>query len=268
MAGMTSWDPAQYARFAAERARPFHELVARIPTQDAVAVVDLGCGPGGLTATLAERWPSAAVLGLDSSPEMIAAAAAHATDRVSFRAGDIAAWRPAPGSVDVIVANASLHWVPGHETLIPAWVKALDKGGTIAFQMPVTGATEATLAINAVAREPRFADRLAAVADGIGPRGVTPALTPERYVTLLATAGLEADVWETTYYHLLPGDDPVFEWLSGTGLRPYLDALADRPEALADFTAAVKERLRDTHPRTDIGTVMKFPRLFVVGASS
>jgi trans-aconitate 2-methyltransferase len=266
MGAMTSWDPALYERFAAERARPFHELIARIPTDEAVAVVDLGCGPGTMTATLAERWPSAAILGIDSSPDMIEAAAQHATDRVSFRTGDIAAWRPAPGSVDVIVANASLHWLPDHETLIPAWARAVDKGGAIAFQMPVTGATAATRAINATAREPRFTDRLASIAEGVGPRGVSPVLAPERYVALLIAAGLEADVWQTTFYHVLPGDDPVFQWLSGTGLRPYLDALAGEPETLAAFTEAVKERLREVYPRSGIGTIMAFPRLFVVGS--
>ena len=92
----TAWDPGQYERFADERGRPFHELVARIPTSDAVAVVDLGCGPGTMTATLAQRWPAAAILGIDSSPEMIAAAQAHATEQLAFRLGDISAWTPSP----------------------------------------------------------------------------------------------------------------------------------------------------------------------------
>src|SRR3954469_25237420 len=101
---MASWDPSQYERFAEERARPFRELVARIPTESAVAVVDLGCGPGSMTATLAERWPDAAVLGIDSSADMIAAAQEFATPQLRFQVGDAAAWHPQRASVDVIVA--------------------------------------------------------------------------------------------------------------------------------------------------------------------
>ena len=129
----TSWDPRQYERFASERGRPFDELVARIPTTDAVAV-DLGCGPGTMTATLAQRWPSAAIFGLDSSPEMIQAAQAHATEQLTFRLGDISAWTPEPGSVDVILANAAFQWVPKTAALLPRLAAGLDVGGSLAFQ--------------------------------------------------------------------------------------------------------------------------------------
>ena len=130
----SAWDPGQYERFAAERARPFHELVARIPTSDtAVAVVDLGCGPGTMTATLAERWPSAAILGIDSSPDMIQAAQAYASEQLTFRLADLAEWRPDPGSVDVILANASLQWVPDHAGLLATLAAGLDGGRLAGF---------------------------------------------------------------------------------------------------------------------------------------
>src|SRR5512146_277359 len=72
------WDAGQYLRFGGERARPFFDLVAQIGTTSPRHVVDLGCGPGNLTAALAQRWPAATVTGLDSSPEMIDAARASA----------------------------------------------------------------------------------------------------------------------------------------------------------------------------------------------
>ena len=71
------WDPVTYLRFDDERARPFADLVARIDAVDPRTVVDLGCGPGTLTARLAHRWPRATVRGLDSSPEMVVRAAAY-----------------------------------------------------------------------------------------------------------------------------------------------------------------------------------------------
>jgi trans-aconitate 2-methyltransferase len=263
---MATWNPEQYERFAAERARPFHELVARIPTADAVAVVDLGCGPGTMTATLAARWPSAAILGIDSSPDMIAAAGPHATEQIAFRLADIATWRPAAGSVDVIVANASLQWVPGHLDLLTGWAKALDDGGTLAFQVPSAHDMPATSTVRELAISPAWAERLATVAGGTGPRAASPVRSPAQYVEVLAAADLEVDVWQTTYFHLLPGTDPVLEWFSGTGLRPYFDALAGDPPALADFRAEVAERLRLAYPPRDFGTILPFPRLFVVAA--
>jgi trans-aconitate 2-methyltransferase len=268
MVGMATWDPARYEQFSAERARPFHELIARIPTgEEAVAVVDLGCGPGTMTATLARRWPQAAILGIDSSPDMIEAAKQHISDQVGFRVGDLAQWQPVPGSMDVIVANASLQWVPGHAELLTGWAKALDDRGSLAFQVP-HGKIEATEVMREVAKDGRWADRLAGVAEGTGPRATSPVLAPAEYVGLLSKAGLEVDCWETTYYHVLPGEDAVLEWFSGTGLRPYLDALADDQEALEAFRGAVADRLREVYPRHGYGTVLPFPRLFVVAHRS
>jgi trans-aconitate 2-methyltransferase len=247
IAGMASWDPEQYARFAEERARPFHELVARIKTTAPVAVVDLGCGPGALTATLAERYPDAAVLGIDSSAEMLAKAAPLATPQLSFQLGDIAGWRPQRGSVDVIVANASLQWVDDHAALMPVLAAALDDGGTLAFQVPTGGPI-----LDATLLDPTV----------LGPRGATPVQEPAWYVRTLSALGLTVDAWETTYFHVLPGEDPVLEWFSGTGLRPYFAALSGAE--LDDFRARVAARLREIYPPEPFGTVLPFPRLFVV----
>ena len=257
---MTSWDPQQYERFAAERARAFHDLVGRVPTRDAVAVVDLGCGTGSATATLAERWPSAAILGIDSSADMIEAATRYATAQLSFRLADLAEWRPDAGSVDVIVANASLQWVADHETLLARWAPALDDGGTLAFQVP-----ERTIhAAEAIAAVAASYPQLTGVLDSVGPRASSPVLDAERYIELLSDAGLLVDAWQTTYFHILPGENAVYEWFAGTGIRPFLDALADDPAALAQFRQDMAERLRTDFPRREFGTVLPFPRLFVV----
>jgi len=262
-----SWDPAQYELFAAERARPFHDLVAQIPSRDPREVVDLGCGPGTVTATLADRWPSAHVYGLDSAPSMIGAASALIRPgHLEFGLGDLAAWRPDPESVDVIVSNAALQWVPGHADLLPAWAAALRPGGTVAIQVPVSGWLPAMNAIRDLATSPEWADQLAPAASGVGPRTVSPVLAADEYLDILARAGLAVNVWETTYLHVLPGDDPVLEWFAGTGLRPYLTALADDGAALADFRAQVAGLLRAAYPRRPYGTVLPFPRLFVVAS--
>ncbi len=73
------WDPAEYLQFGDERARPFADLMARVPAEAPSLVVDLGCGPGNLTRQLARRWPDAVVEGVDSSEQMIVSARAEGT---------------------------------------------------------------------------------------------------------------------------------------------------------------------------------------------
>ncbi|HEU0127722.1 MAG TPA: methyltransferase domain-containing protein, partial [Pseudonocardiaceae bacterium] len=132
---MPTWDPATYLQFSEERSRPFFELTARIATTDPRYVVDLGCGPGPLTATLLQRWPTAKVVGVDSSPEMIEAAQPLTSERLSFRLADVMTWRP-PQPVDVVVSSATLQWVPQHRDLLPRLLDLLNPAGWLAFQVP------------------------------------------------------------------------------------------------------------------------------------
>lgn len=263
MVNSPSWDPAQYQRFADERARPFLDLIGRIHTPGPATVVDLGCGPGPTTALLSDRWPAADVLGVDSSLDMIGAAGAHARPGLRFAVGSIADWDPPP--IDVIVSNAALQWVPDHIGLLPAWAKALRPGGAIAFQVPRSTGMRSGAVFQAVAARPRWAALLAGAAAGTGPRSAGSPVRPvAEYIDVLATAGLTVDAWETTYHHVLQGPDPVLEWFAGTGLRPYLDALRDDPAARADFRAEVGALLREEYPPTAFGTILPFPRIFVI----
>jgi trans-aconitate 2-methyltransferase len=256
-----AWDPAQYLKFESERARPFHDLVNRVDVEAPREVVDLGCGPGNVTATLLDRWPTATVHGIVSSPEMIATAAQLAGPRLDFAVGDIESWQP-DGPVDVIVSNAALQWVPSHVALLPRWMAALSAGGALAFQVPSNVDSDAARAFRAVAARPRWADRLTPVANGWGPSQSGGVRSGEEYVDLLAGAGYRVDAWQTTYLHVLPGEDPVLEWYSGTGLRPFLDALD--PADHAEYRAEVADALREAFPPHDYGTVLPFRRLFVI----
>jgi trans-aconitate 2-methyltransferase len=253
----TGWDPEQYLRYGDERARPFYDLVARIGARRPSSVVDLGCGPGNVTATLAERWPAATVLGVDNSPAMIARAQELAVaGRLEFRLGDLRDWT-ADRDVDVLVANAALQWVPGHLELFPRFIAALASGGWFAFQVPGNFSAPGHRLLGALRNAPEWRDRLG---DGIVP---TPAVhEPGEYLAALARLGCRVDAWETTYLHVLPGEDPVLDWMKGTGLRPVLDALGepDRSRFLAEYGSA----LRQAYPRQDFGTVLPYRRLFVV----
>jgi trans-aconitate 2-methyltransferase len=252
------WDPAEYLRFAGHRGRPFVDLVARVAADDPATVVDLGCGPGNLTVTLADRWPGAEVLGLDSSPEMIERAQAEhgSAERVSFAVGDLRAWQP-ERPVDVLVSNATFQWVPGHVELLPRLAAGVRPGGWFAFQVPGNFAEPSHTELAAVRDLPRWQERLAGV-DLATPWVAEPA----GYLELLFSLGADVDVWETTYLQVLEGDDAVQRWLAGTGLRPVLKELdeAERAEVTADYGA----RLRRAYPQRDYGTVLPYRRIFAV----
>lgn len=257
------WDPGQYERYADERGRPFIELVDRIEHArrdigPPAYVVDLGCGPGTLTRTFADRWPGAQVLGVDSSTDMIEAAARHAVPgRLTFALGDIAQWA-ANRSVDVIVANAALHWVPGHVDLIAGLAGGLTAGGVLAFQVPDNFTEPSHLLLRDLRQSPRWRDQVGADADrGAGVE------RPDRYLRALVDAGLEPDVWQSEYLQVLPGDDAVLEWTKGTALRPVLARLdpAEQAEFLTDYGAA----LRVAYPQEPFGTLFPFRRTFAVG---
>lgn len=249
---MHTWDPERYLAYADERGRPLLELVARIGAAAPRTVVDLGCGPGTLTARLKERWPGADVVGVDSSPEMVAAARSVAG--VGFVTADLRTWRPA-APVDVLVSNATLQWIPGHLDLLPELVGQVAPGGWLAFQVPANFDQPSHTVRRDLAAEPAYAGFTTGVA--------TPdAFDAATYLDLLAGIGCTVDAWETTYLHVLTGEDPVFDWVSGTGARPTLQALPDdlRPA----FEAELKHRLRGAYPPGPAGVVLPFRRVFVV----
>jgi trans-aconitate 2-methyltransferase len=251
------WDPGQYQRFAGERGRPFFDLLARVQATGPGYVVDLGCGPGNLTAALAQRWPGAAVVGVDSSPEMIGAARTLGGQRpgLSFVPGDLREWRPAR-PVDVLVCNAVLQWVPDHLDLVRGWPELLATGGWIAIQLPGNYDQPSHAILLDLVRSDRWRPLLAGVQLN------RQAHDPAEYLDVLARAGCEVDAWETTYLHVLPGPDPVAEWYRGTGLRPVLSMLG--PAQAGEFVAGYRERVREAYPPAPYGTVLPFRRVFVV----
>ncbi|WP_320779427.1 trans-aconitate 2-methyltransferase [Streptomyces sp. CRN 30] len=260
-----AWDPAQYLRHAGHRARPFADLLARVPglPGDPPRVADLGCGPGNVTALLTARWPTAHVTGYDSSPEMLQRALDHAGPtpaggRLDFAPADVRTWEPdAPH--DLIISNATLQWVPGHTGLFARWTDALAPGGTLAFQVPGNFDAPSHRLMRELAASPRWRGRLAGTL-----RHAEAVHTPGDYLARLAGLGCAADVWETTYVHLLTGADPVLDWVRGTGLRPVLAALDDDPEARDAFVEEYRTVLRAAYPRGPHGTPFPFRRVFAV----
>lgn len=251
------WDPARYVQFGDYRNRPFFDLVGRIQAGKPRVVVDLGCGPGNLTATLAERWPKAEVIGLDSSEEMLRHAAAETMlPNLTFSLGQISEWVPSAG-IDVVVTNAALQWVPGHVELLKKWLDALEPGAWFALQVPGNFNAPSHALMRELAESASWADRLSGIlrhGDAVG--------EPDDYLEVMLEAGCEADAWETTYYQVLKGENAVLEWVRGAGLRPVLAALP--PDEAFEFEAEYSALLDAAYPATGHGTVFPFRRTFAV----
>lgn len=250
-----SWSARQYSLFEQQRTRPVRDLVAAIPLASVRTAVDLGCGPGNSTEVLAERYADATVTGLDSSDDMLGEARQRLPN-VVFERADIGTWQPAQ-RYDVILANASLQWVPDHAALYPRLVGLLNPGGVLAVQTPDN------------LEEPahRLARDIAASAEWAGKIGDVK--HPDRhpaayYFELLREQCAVVDVWRTTYHHpLSDGHAAVVEWFKGSALRPYLQKLGEAEQE--EFLEAYLHAVSQAYPALDDGTVLlPFPRLFIV----
>ena len=255
------WSAERYTAFEDERTRPVRDLLAALPGRDARAAVDLGCGPGNSTEALARRLPGAAVTGVDTSPDMIAAARRR-LPHLRFEVGAIEAWAASgddPGPFDVVLSNAALHWLPDHAALLPRLLGKLAPGGSLAVQMPDNLDEPAHRLMREVAADGPWAGTLAGAAASRTPLG-----DPACYYRLLRPHCAAVDVWRTVYHHPLAGGaDAVVAWFQGSGLRPFLAPL-DAP-ARAGFLARYRDAVARAYPAAPDGTVLlPFPRLFFV----
>jgi trans-aconitate 2-methyltransferase len=248
------WNPDVYLTFADHRGRPFYELVARVAAEAPRRVVDLGCGPGNLTASLGQRWPDAVVEAWDSSPEMVESARERGVDA---KVGDVREWQPEPDT-DVIVTNAALQWVPEHPDLLVRWAGQLTAGSWIAMQVPGNFDAPSHQAVRELARRAAWSEPLRDF-----PFREGQVESPSGYADLLTNAGCTVDAWETTYIHELDGENPVLEWITGTALRPVKSRLTD-PQ-WQQFRRELIPLLDAAYPRrTDGKTYFPFRRIFVV----
>jgi trans-aconitate 2-methyltransferase len=263
------WVADAYLRIPTLRTQAVLDLLARVRHPGPRLVVDLGCGPGNNTELIAEHWPKARVIGVDSSPNMIAAAREREEPgHLEFRLGDLATWQP-DEPADVVLLNAALQWIPGHAAVMPRLAAMLAPGGVLGFQMPGiwpgTGSNDPLLeTILELTREPRWRDKLGRV------YGDDTLLDPLGYITALADAGLRAEAWETRYTYLLSGTGRLVEYASGSILRPVF-ALLDPPEE-ERFRAEFSQRVSQAHPPRVIGgetvEVLSQRRVFAVGRTA
>lgn len=252
---MSEWSSEQYLKFKNQRTQPAVDLAKRIADKNPRTVLDIGCGPGNSTAVLKNTFPASRVVGIDSSPDMIEKAKASYAD-TEFKLCDIAADMESLENYDVIFSNACLQWVPNHKTLIPALFKKLNDGGVLAVQIPMNYKEPLFVVENEVLSEPRwgFADKkIRTIAT----------LPPEEYFDILASCTNDFDIWETVYYHRMPSVAAMIEWIKGTSLRPYLNALDEKKAK--ELEAEITERAAEVYTKQENGEyIFRFRRFFFV----
>ncbi len=253
---MTTWNPNHYLQFADERTRPAVDLVSRIQLPNPRTLVDLGCGPGNSTQVLRQRWPQAHLLGIDKSPEMIAAARSKYPDQ-EWLLGDVSKWK-AEKPVDLVFSNAAFQWVPNHQHLITHLFAQVTDGGALAFQIPSNRYAEVRLHLHEIAEDPIWRERMH------GPKSALIIEEPDFYYETLAEQANNLDIWETEYHHIMDSPEAIVDWISSTGLRPFLQVLADEQEREL-FTSKLQKSVRTSYPKCKNGKVLfPFRRLFVV----
>lgn len=224
-------DGAEYDRISAPLERIGREVLERLRLHGGETVLDAGCGSGRVTQALCERLPRGHVIGVDGSPEMIAAARERLGPDVELLLCDLTSLDLHGRKVDAILSTATFHWISDHELLFKALRDALRTGGRLVAQCGGTGnVAELHAALAAVGEREPFAARLG------GWAGPWNFVSPERTAERLRAAGF-ADVraWlvrrPAPYEHLR-------DWLRVNALsahvarlpaelrEPYIDAVA------------------------------------------
>lgn len=251
---MVDWSPASYLKFEDERTRAAHDLLARVRSERARRIVDVGCGPGNSTELLAVRYPEAEILGVDNSPAMLEEARRRLPS-ARFELADAAVWVPG-AELDLVFANAVYQWVPGHLEQLVRVLAALPKKATLAVQMPDNLGEPSHRLMREAARVGPWRERLAGAAR-------TPLPPARGYYEALRPLAARLDIWRTTYHHVLRSADAIVEFVRSTGLRPFLDPLSDpeRTQFIASYTAKITAAYP---PLADGQVLLPFPRLFLV----
>ena len=250
-----TWNPALYRRFETQRTQPARDLLARVPLDRPHTVVDLGCGPGNSTELLAQRFPSAAIEGVDSSAAMLVDARAR-LPAARFGHTDIASWTP-ESPPDLIYANAALQWVPDHPTLVPRLFGFLAPGGVLAVQVPDNRDEPSHRLMREVAAAGPWASVIGNAAERLG------VMKPAAYYDLLVRLGAEVELWRTVYHHPMPTAGAIVDWVKGTGLQPFLQPLAEAERA--SFLQQYEDAIAHSYAaQADGKRLLLFPRLFFV----
>lgn len=168
-------------------------------------ILDLGCGPGQLTARIAEA--GAHVVGIDSSPDMIGQARQNYPS-LEFKLADATQFEFAE-PLDAVFSNAVLHWIPEADAVVRNIAAALKPGGRFVAEFGGKRNVQALLA----------AARTVLQARGLEYRNPWYFPSVAEYATVLERHGFEVRAaWHFDRPTPLDeGDDAMDDWIRTFG---------------------------------------------------
>lgn len=250
------WDGDDYERHSSHQRQWGGGIIEELGLRGDERILDLGCGDGSLTRTLAERVPRGSVLGVDAAPEMLETARAKCGPNMRVELLDINRLDFA-AEFDVIFSNATLHWVHDHAAVLRQAHRALRPGGILRVQFGGEGNCPNFVAC---ARRQMAAPPFAACFAGFRWPWFFPGLA-EYEPLLTASPFAEWRAWLEPKEQRLPGADALVGWIDNPGLIPFVQAL---PAALRKpFRDAVVAEMLDRTRQPDGANLEPFRRLNV-----
>ena len=254
---MNDWNPEQYLWFKSERTQPAIDLVSRINITQPQSIIDIGCGPGNSTQILVNRWPNSEVVGLDNSTTMIEKARQDYPEQkwIVESAENI----DPDSKYDLVFSNATLQWIPHHETLLPKLFNCVNPEGAIAVQIPMFKNMPINVAIETVANYDNWINFT---------KGCEELFTfkdPDFYYEVLIGLATGVELWESSYFHILNSQESIIDFIRTTGLKPYLERLPC-DEMRFEFEQEVLTECKKHYKVQSDGKVLfPFNRLFFIG---
>ena len=252
---MQDWNSAQYLKFEKQRTRPSLDLAKNIPLTCPNHIIDIGCGPGNSTAILKSVFPDADILGVDNSESMLKKGPRKSPGPyVSILQCGNGFGKKSMSATMSFFSTACIQWIPNHRDLIRNLLNLLTENGVLAVQIPMSNQEPLFQIIYDVIAQPRW---------GFAATNfrTSATLTPDEYFHILSDFSSDFDLWETAYYHRMPNRQALLEWVKGTRLRPYLNAL-DKAAA-EEFEQEILTRAVKAYPVQPNGEIVfRFNRFF------
>ena len=250
---MIEWSSEQYLKFKKQRTQPAIDLAKRIQIAAPQSIIDIGCGPGNSTDVLKNIFPNAHIQGIDNSESMIRKARAAHLD-MEFKLMSVSDVCAESNTYDVIFSNACLQWVPNHHEVIPKLFDKLNKNGILAVQMPINSQEPLFQVISNIVGEKKW--NFSSLA-----QQPNAALSGREYFDILSSITDQFDIWESVYYHNMPSIKAMVEWVKGSRLLPYIQALNDiDAQKLIDEISKEAFIIYDKQKNGEI--IFRFRRLF------
>jgi trans-aconitate 2-methyltransferase len=178
---------------------------------------------------------------------------------LDFEIADANTWLPSSSSsIDLVFANASYQWIPGHVDQLKRVIALLKPGAVVAVQMPDNVQEETHRLMKVVAEQGQWSTKLSKAAR-------EPLPSTQTYHEAFSPLSSRVNIWRTTYFHHLKGGArSIVEFVKSTGLKPFLDPLSEQEQQA--FLSLYTDEIKKAYPPMSDGTsvLLPYPRLFIV----